>query len=98
MPKATPIASRQTKKDLIQRIKALPKYATNAYIDREHRIREAISAYNDPLHDEISSLGIAAGVMDVPYSTLRDKYTGHNTLADDGGHNGYACVYNCPYT
>ncbi|RKF74338.1 hypothetical protein GcC1_085030 [Golovinomyces cichoracearum] len=88
MPKATPIASRQTENDLIQRIKSLPKYATKAYIDREYRIREAISAYNDPLQDEISSLRIAAGVMDVPYSTLRDRYTGHNTLADNGGHNG----------
>ncbi|RKF79697.1 hypothetical protein GcC1_044022 [Golovinomyces cichoracearum] len=88
MPRATPIASRQTEKYLIKRIKALPKYATKAYIDREHRIREAISAYDDPLQDEISSLRIAARVMGVPYSTMRDRYTGHITLAGNGGHYG----------
>ncbi|RKF84093.1 hypothetical protein GcM3_001031 [Golovinomyces cichoracearum] len=27
-------------------------------------------------------------MLDVPYSTLRDRYTGHNTLVDNGGHNG----------
>ncbi|RKF80424.1 hypothetical protein GcM1_193027 [Golovinomyces cichoracearum] len=88
MPKATPIASRQTEKHLIKRTKALSKYVTKVYIDGEHRIRGVTSAYDDPLQDEISSLRIAARVMDVSHSTLRDMYTGHNTLAGNGGTNG----------
>ncbi|RKF71799.1 hypothetical protein GcC1_096008, partial [Golovinomyces cichoracearum] len=61
MPKGIQSTSRQSEKDLIRQLKALPKYATKTYLDREHRIQEAISAYDDPTQYEISSLRIAAG-------------------------------------
>ena len=87
MPKSMLSTSRQSEKDLIGQLKALPKYATKTYLDREHQIQEAISAYDDPTQYEISSLRIAAGVTEIPYSTLQRRYNGRSTLADNGGHN-----------
>ena len=90
-----PGSSRKAKKKSaldvrVARIRKLPKYKTAVYESREAKVQATLEAYHNPNDTDITSLRIAAGVFDIPYSTLNHRNNQRDstkTLAENGGHN-----------